>query len=423
MARKRLTQRLRFPKDVVADVTRLVELHLRFHGYGDRGVDRLGGPPVRHRRRPAAVPAARADPGRLHDPQPGQGPAAGPRLRQPGGADRASSAEQEELAAIRPDLDGNEIMAILGVPPGPLVGRAYGTCWSCGWSTARWAGTGRFRSCWAGPPRSAWRAGRRAACSAGRLRAVRGLTADQPVARPPRPRSPTATTSSMAIERPVVGHEDRADGRAGHERDVEQHVVEGEDPAAVGVVDLLLQDRGRADGHALGGQAEQEADDQEAGLAEAGPEDPRSRRRPDQQAVIQLALATRRVTSGVMTARGAVAEGGGHHDQEVVAERRVAAQSRGRSNCGTAGPTSAAGSRTGTGGCRWPPGRGRAPGGARPVAGRRPPGRAARWPAPRRCPRRSRRGLLAARVPAASRGHPRGHQARRRGSTARRPAG
>ncbi|MDQ1739156.1 MAG: poly(A) polymerase, partial [Pseudonocardiales bacterium] len=33
--------------------------------------------------------------------------------------------EQEELDAIRPDLDGTEIMAILGIKPGPLVGRAY----------------------------------------------------------------------------------------------------------------------------------------------------------------------------------------------------------------------------------------------------------------------------------------------------------
>ena len=33
--------------------------------------------------------------------------------------------EQEELDAIRPDLDGNAIMAILGVPPGPVVGRAW----------------------------------------------------------------------------------------------------------------------------------------------------------------------------------------------------------------------------------------------------------------------------------------------------------
>jgi poly(A) polymerase len=33
--------------------------------------------------------------------------------------------EQEELDAIRPDLDGNQIMEVLGVGPGPVVGRAY----------------------------------------------------------------------------------------------------------------------------------------------------------------------------------------------------------------------------------------------------------------------------------------------------------
>jgi poly(A) polymerase len=37
----------------------------------------------------------------------------------------ARLAEAEELAAIRPDLDGNTIMQILGVSPGPVVGRAY----------------------------------------------------------------------------------------------------------------------------------------------------------------------------------------------------------------------------------------------------------------------------------------------------------
>jgi poly(A) polymerase len=37
----------------------------------------------------------------------------------------AALQQQEELDKIRPDLDGNEIMAILGVPPGPLVGKAY----------------------------------------------------------------------------------------------------------------------------------------------------------------------------------------------------------------------------------------------------------------------------------------------------------
>ena len=34
-------------------------------------------------------------------------------------------AEQEELAAIRPALDGNRIMEILGIPPGREVGAAY----------------------------------------------------------------------------------------------------------------------------------------------------------------------------------------------------------------------------------------------------------------------------------------------------------
>jgi poly(A) polymerase len=33
--------------------------------------------------------------------------------------------EEEELARLRPELDGNEIMQILGIPRGPLVGQAY----------------------------------------------------------------------------------------------------------------------------------------------------------------------------------------------------------------------------------------------------------------------------------------------------------
>src|SRR5690606_29808818 len=32
---------------------------------------------------------------------------------------------EEDLAKIRPDLDGNEIMRILQIPPGPLVGKAW----------------------------------------------------------------------------------------------------------------------------------------------------------------------------------------------------------------------------------------------------------------------------------------------------------
>ena len=33
--------------------------------------------------------------------------------------------EQEELDAIRPDLTGEEIMQVLGIGPGPDVGKAY----------------------------------------------------------------------------------------------------------------------------------------------------------------------------------------------------------------------------------------------------------------------------------------------------------
>jgi len=123
LTRKRL-QELRFPKDVVDDVSRLVELHLRFHGYGsgawtDSAVRRYvadAGPlldrlhlltrsdcTTRNRRKAEALR-------RTYDDL----EARIARLR-----------EQEELDAIRPDLDGNAIMAILGVPPGPVVGKAW----------------------------------------------------------------------------------------------------------------------------------------------------------------------------------------------------------------------------------------------------------------------------------------------------------
>jgi poly(A) polymerase len=123
LARKRLRE-LKYPNDVVDEVARLVELHLRFHGYGDgewtdsavRRYVRDAGPlldrlnkltrsdcTTRNRRRAAALSAAYdALEERIE------------RLR-----------EQEELDAIRPDLDGNEIMGLLGVSPGPVVGRAY----------------------------------------------------------------------------------------------------------------------------------------------------------------------------------------------------------------------------------------------------------------------------------------------------------
>ena len=33
--------------------------------------------------------------------------------------------EKEDFDAIRPDLNGDEIMQLLGIDPGPLVGKAY----------------------------------------------------------------------------------------------------------------------------------------------------------------------------------------------------------------------------------------------------------------------------------------------------------
>ncbi|MFL6138968.1 MAG: CCA tRNA nucleotidyltransferase [Frankiaceae bacterium] len=123
MARARL-KALRYPNALVDDVSHLIELHLRFYGYGrgewtdsavrryvrDAGhlLDRLhllvrSDCTTRNRRKAAAQEQAYRDLEARID-----------RL-----------AGEEELSKIRPDLDGNEIMALLGIPPGPLVGKAY----------------------------------------------------------------------------------------------------------------------------------------------------------------------------------------------------------------------------------------------------------------------------------------------------------
>ena len=88
LARKRLTA-LRFPKDVVERRLGTGQAAPALPRVRRRGVDRFGRPPLRTGRRPAADPAERADPGRLHHQEQGQGGPAGPRLRRPGGADRA----------------------------------------------------------------------------------------------------------------------------------------------------------------------------------------------------------------------------------------------------------------------------------------------------------------------------------------------
>jgi poly(A) polymerase len=115
---------LRYPKDITEDVAKLVLLHLRFHGYGrgewtDSAVRRYvtdAGPlldrlhklvrsdcTTRNKRRAAAL-------ARAYD-------ALEERI--------ARIAAAEDLRAVRPDLDGNEIMRLLDLPPGPLVGEAW----------------------------------------------------------------------------------------------------------------------------------------------------------------------------------------------------------------------------------------------------------------------------------------------------------
>jgi poly(A) polymerase len=123
MTRKRL-RALKYSKQMVDDISQLVYLHLRFHGYGDgnwtdSAVRRYvtdAGPllsqlhklvradcTTRNKRRAARLRANYDD------------------LEQR----IAELSAKEDLARVRPDLDGNEIMELLGIPAGPQVGRAW----------------------------------------------------------------------------------------------------------------------------------------------------------------------------------------------------------------------------------------------------------------------------------------------------------
>ena len=120
---KRRLRALTYGKDLIEPVCRLIDLHLRFHGYGSAGwtdsavrryvtdagdqLDRLhhlvrSDCTTRNRRRAAALAASYDD---LEE-----------RITR--------LAEQEELSRIRPDLDGAAVMQLLGLPPGPQVGAA-----------------------------------------------------------------------------------------------------------------------------------------------------------------------------------------------------------------------------------------------------------------------------------------------------------
>lgn len=123
MAAKRLRE-LRFDKELIADVYKLIDLHLRFHGY------------VEEPWTDSAVRRYVVDSGHLYS-----------RLNRLTRADATTQnkrkarlfeeamdemeervvelKEKEDLAQIRPELNGQQIMEILGIKPGPLVGKAY----------------------------------------------------------------------------------------------------------------------------------------------------------------------------------------------------------------------------------------------------------------------------------------------------------
>ena len=123
MTAKRM-RALRFDKETTRSVARLVELHLRFHGYGDgQWTD-------------SAVRRYVTDAGplleRLH-----RVTRADCTTRNQRKADRLRRAyddleerivelqEQEELDRVRPELDGHQIAQVLGIDPGPVLGEAY----------------------------------------------------------------------------------------------------------------------------------------------------------------------------------------------------------------------------------------------------------------------------------------------------------
>lgn len=123
MARSRLRQ-LRFDNDSIASISRLVELHMRVFNYGDAGWTDSA---VRRFARDAGeeldrlLILIRADittrNAKRHDRL----------LFAIDDLERRIQelAEQEELAAVRPELDGTRIMEILGIGPGREVGEAY----------------------------------------------------------------------------------------------------------------------------------------------------------------------------------------------------------------------------------------------------------------------------------------------------------
>lgn len=123
MVRKRL-RALKYSKQMIDDISQLVFLHLRFHGYGDgkwtdSAVRRYvtdAGPLLARLHK-----LVRADCTTRNKRRAARLQASYDRLE----ARIAELAAQEDLARVRPDLDGNAIMELLGIPAGPQVGEAW----------------------------------------------------------------------------------------------------------------------------------------------------------------------------------------------------------------------------------------------------------------------------------------------------------
>ncbi|MGH4034779.1 CCA tRNA nucleotidyltransferase [Actinomycetota bacterium Odt1-20B] len=123
MTKKRMTA-LKYSNELVKDVSRLVELHLRFHGYG---TGEWTDSAVRRYVRDAGPLLSRLHKLTRSDCTTRNKRKANALSRAYDGLEEriARLQEQEELDSIRPDLDGNEIMQILDVGPGPVIGKAY----------------------------------------------------------------------------------------------------------------------------------------------------------------------------------------------------------------------------------------------------------------------------------------------------------
>ena len=122
MAEARM-QELRYPVEEIQAVRRLVELHLRFHGYDDEGWTdsavrryvRDAGPLLERLNQLTRSDCTTRNKAKARDLE---------RRMDNLEARIAELRAQEELDAIRPDLDGHQVMEHLGLKPGPLVGRA-----------------------------------------------------------------------------------------------------------------------------------------------------------------------------------------------------------------------------------------------------------------------------------------------------------